>query len=101
MVACRYILDTRTTMFEYDPAKSLSNLEKHGIDFDQAQNLWLDENRVVIKALISDEPRFLLIAKYAGKHWTAVFTQRNDKTRIISVRRSRPKEIAAYESQRI
>lgn len=60
-------------MFEYDAAKSLSNLEKHGIDFDQAQNLWLDENRVVIKALISDEPRLLLIAKYAGKHWTAVF----------------------------
>ena len=89
------------SLFEYDPAKSLSNLEKHGIDFDQAQSLWLDENRVVIKTLICDEPRFLLIAKYAGKHWTAVFTQRNDKTRIISARRSRPKEIAAYESQRI
>ena len=25
------------------------------------------KNRVVIKTLISDEPRFLLIAKYAGK----------------------------------
>ncbi|WP_419836062.1 BrnT family toxin [Endozoicomonas atrinae] len=85
-------------MFEYDPAKSLSNLEKHGIDFDQAKNLWQDENRVVIKAVVSDEPRFLLVAKYAGKHWTAVFTPRKDKTRIISVRRSRPKEIAAYES---
>lgn len=88
-------------MFEYDPAKSLSNLEKHGIDFDQAQSLWLDENRVAIKTLISDDSRSLLIAQYADKHWTAVFTQRNDKTRIISVRRSRPKEIAAYESQRI
>ena len=27
---------------EYDPAKSASNLSKHGIDFDQAQALWDD-----------------------------------------------------------
>ncbi|WP_422139881.1 BrnT family toxin [Endozoicomonas sp. ALC020] len=79
-------------MFEYDPAKSLGNLEKHGIDFEQAQNLWLDENRVIIKTLISDESLFLLIAKYAEKHWTAVFTPREDKNRIISVRRSRSKK---------
>ncbi|WP_067583932.1 BrnT family toxin [Endozoicomonas ascidiicola] len=85
-------------MFEYDLTKSLSNQEKHGIDFTQAQSLWEDENREVIKAMTSEEPRFLLIAKYTGKHWTAVFTPRNDKIRIISVRRSRPKEIAAYES---
>lgn len=85
-------------MFVYDPAKSLSNLAKHGIDFEQAQNLWFDENRIVINTSISDEPRYLLVANYAGKHWTAVFTPRDDKTRIISVRRSRPKEIAAYES---
>ena len=37
-------------MFEYDPDKSLINLEKHGMDFDEAQNLWLDENRLVLPA---------------------------------------------------
>ncbi|MEI6435939.1 MAG: BrnT family toxin, partial [Bacteroidota bacterium] len=27
--------------FEFDPLKSCSNKEKHGIDFHQAQHLWL------------------------------------------------------------
>jgi uncharacterized DUF497 family protein len=34
--------------FEYDPAKSVSNLEKHGIDFEQAQELWRDEQALVV-----------------------------------------------------
>ncbi|OQY29431.1 MAG: hypothetical protein B6I38_08235 [Anaerolineaceae bacterium 4572_5.1] len=28
--------------FEFDPNKSKSNLEKHGIDFIRAQKLWDD-----------------------------------------------------------
>ena len=31
--------------FEFDPAKSESNLEKHGVDFVQAQQLWQDPMR--------------------------------------------------------
>ncbi len=31
-------------IFEYDPAKSLSNKEKHGIDFEEVTELWLDES---------------------------------------------------------
>ena len=29
--------------FEFDPAKSESNKDKHGIDFAEARALWLDE----------------------------------------------------------
>ena len=85
-------------MFEYDPDKSLSNHEKHGIDFDEAQNLWGDENRLVIGTGTTDEERFLMIARYNKKHWTAVYTPRAENIRIISVRRSRKKEIQIYES---
>jgi hypothetical protein len=28
--------------FEFDPNKSASNKIKHGIDFEEAQKLWLD-----------------------------------------------------------
>ena len=28
--------------FEFDPAKSAANKDKHGIDFVEAQALWLD-----------------------------------------------------------
>ena len=37
--------------FEYDEAKSQANKLKHGIDFVQAQALWLDEYLFVVPAL--------------------------------------------------
>jgi len=44
------------------------------------------------------EPRFLLIGKIAEKHWSAVVTYRDARIRLISVRRSRKKEVELYES---
>lgn len=85
-------------MFEYDPRKSQSNLEKHGIDFDFAQELWQDPNLIVISAKTTDEPRSLVIGKIGEKHWSAVITHRTPKIRIISVRRSRKAEVTLYES---
>lgn len=43
--------------FEYDPNKSAANLEKHGIDFEQAQELW--KNTLVRMPQTADygEPR--------------------------------------------
>ncbi len=85
-------------MFEFDEAKSQSNLEKHGIDFVEAQQLWDDPDLLEIPAKTSDEPRFLIVGMIAGKHWSGVVTYRGDKIRIISVRRSRTEEVALYES---
>ena len=84
--------------FEFDPHKSRSNREKHGIDFDHAQELWLDEDRLEIPARTTDEPRWLVIGKIKEKHWSAVITYRNETARIISVRRSRDEEVELYES---
>ena len=84
--------------FEFDPAKSAINKEKHGIDFITAQQLWFDVDRVEIIARTEDEPRFALIAQLNNKLWTAIFTGRQNKIRIISVRRAREKEIQLYES---
>ncbi len=84
-------------MFDYDPKKSQSNRFKHGIDFEEAQYLWMDKNGLVLEAGQDKEQRFLIIARYNGKHWTAVYTLRSKAIRIISVRRSRKREIEAYE----
>jgi len=84
--------------FEYDEKKSDSNKAKHGIDFVEAQALWLDSNLIEIPVLTSDEPRFLIIGKMLDKHWSAVVTYRSEKIRLISVRRSRIEEIEIYES---
>ncbi len=86
--------------FEFDQTKSISNLEKHGIDFVQAQKLWNDPDLLEIPAKTSDEPRFLLIGKINLKHWSAVITYRQSNVRIISVRRSRKEEVDLYESEK-
>ena len=83
--------------FEFDPNKSKSNKDKHGIDFEEAKVLWEDPSLLEIEARVTGEPRFLLIGKISGKHWSAVITYREGKTRIISVRRSRKEEVELYE----
>jgi uncharacterized DUF497 family protein len=85
-------------VFEFDEPKSQANLAKHGIDFVEAQLLWLDPNLIEIPARTDDEPRFLIVGRIGKKHWSAVITYRADAIRIISVRRSRSEEVELYES---
>lgn len=82
--------------FEYDPTKSQSNKVKHGIDFDEAQVLWLDEDRVEFPAPSDTEERRALIAKKDGRIWVAFYTIRKAALRIISVRRARENEEKIY-----
>lgn len=82
--------------FEYDPQKSESNQTKHGMDFEEVKHLWDDVNRLQIAAKSDTEPRFALIAIYGDKLWTAFFTIREERIRIISVRRARNGEGRLY-----
>lgn len=82
--------------FEYDPKKSKSNKQKHGLDFEESKALWLDFNRLEIQARSDDELRFALIAMLNQKLWTAFYTIRENRIRIISVRRSRQEEQELY-----
>jgi len=63
-----------------------------------AQELWKDPHLLEIRAKSEDEPRFVLIGKVSEKHWSAVVTYREGRIRLISVRRSRKKEVEFYES---
>jgi len=85
--------------FEFDSRKSAVNKEKHGIDFLGAQKLWDDPDVLQIPVKTTDEPRFLVIGKISGTHWSGVITYRGEKIRIISVRRSRKEEVALYEGE--
>ncbi|WP_457608099.1 BrnT family toxin [Nitratifractor sp.] len=84
--------------FEFDERKSRSNLEKHGIDFTEAIELWTDPRGLIVPALTKDgESRWALIAERRGKCYVAIFTERSGKIRIISVRRCRKREKEHYE----
>ena len=85
--------------FEFDRNKSRSNKKKHGIDFVEAQLLWLDPDRIQIPARTEDEPRFLVVGRIGVQHWSAVITYREEVIRIISVRRSRDEEVEVYEGE--
>ena len=77
----------------------MANKEKHGIDFKTAKGLWSDENRVEIHASHPVEERWILIGKKVDKHWTAIYTWRDNTIRIISVRRAREKEVDLYDGK--
>lgn len=87
--------------FEYDKNKSKINKSKHGIDFEEAKELWKDPYSLELPSIQSeDEERFLVLAQINSKNYTAIITYRDVNIRIISVRRSREKEIKLYESIR-
>ena len=83
--------------FEFDQRKSDGNRTKHGIAFHEAQALWDDPDLIEVPVRTVDEPRWLVIGKIAGRHWSGVITYRENRIRIISVRRSRSEEIDIYE----
>ena len=83
--------------FEFDATKSAANKAKHGIDFVEAQALWLDPDRVELPARPTDEPRFLLVGQITQTLWTATVTYRHEEAiRLISIRRARNGEKAQY-----
>ena len=87
--------------FEYGQDKSAANKDKHGLDFEEARGLWRDPDLLEIPARTTDEPRWMVIGKLGGKHWSAVITRRGDNIRLISVRRSRDEEVEVYEGDEI
>ena len=87
--------------YEWDEGKSKINQDKHGIDFEAAKNLWLDEDQIEIYAPYPIEDRRIIIAKYHNKIWAAIYTIRDDTIRIIFVRRARKREGDLYEKENI
>ena len=85
--------------FEFDSAKSASNRKKHGIDFVEAQRLWLDPERLETEARSLNEPRTQVIGLIGRQLWSAFITVRDERVRIISVRRARDEEETRYSGK--
>jgi uncharacterized DUF497 family protein len=91
--------------FEWDNNKNLSNIEKHGISFEEAKSIFSDSFAIINedKRFEYGETRFVIIGKIyldmINKHIisTVVCTKREDKIRIISARKASRKERKLYE----
>ena len=82
--------------FEFDAAKSDFNRDKHGVDFVEAQQLWLVatwEQDLPYEG----EPRQMKTGRIGDRLWSAVYTMRGTAVRLISVRRARMDEAESYE----
>ena len=86
--------------FVWDKNKAEINLKKHKIYFEDAILVFFDENRLEDYDDFNsdDEDRFKIIGK-VGKILTVIYTEREDKTRIISARNATKKEMEVYYEQ--
>ncbi|PIV07667.1 hypothetical protein COS53_01230 [Candidatus Shapirobacteria bacterium CG03_land_8_20_14_0_80_35_14] len=89
--------------FDWDQGNVIKNLLKHQIECRQIEEAFIDDNSLVGDDLkhSSVESRFLLIGKdHEGNVLYIVFTQRQNKVRIISARIASKKERRFYEKNK-
>jgi uncharacterized DUF497 family protein len=77
--------------FEWDIEKETENIKKHGFDFMSASDVFCDPCRIERLDADSsdDEDRWQTIG-YCENMLFVVYTERADKTRIISARLAKP-----------
>lgn len=73
--------------FEWDEVKDLMNQQKHGVSFDEAQQAFLDNNRVIAKDLSHSQHEQRYYCFGLNEDGTGVltvrFTYRSNCIRII------------------
>ena len=85
------------TDISFDQQKSLKNLAERGLPFD-----WVDELEWASALIHQDlrwdygEPRYQGLGLIRGRLHAMVFTPRNDKVHVISLRKANLREIARY-----
>lgn len=83
--------------FEWDENKRRLNIEKHGIDFSDAKDVFLDSRRFTYRsAQHAGEYRYVTVGAVRGVLMAVVSTLRLEKTRIISARVARRSERKLY-----
>lgn len=87
--------------FIWDENKNELNKKNHkGLDFETAIRIFVDPLLYVDYDSIhsTDEDRHIFVGQIAGKYITTVIgTEKGEKLRIISARKSTKKEIRLYE----
>jgi uncharacterized DUF497 family protein len=88
--------------FEWDENKNQSNIIKHGLSFDEIVAIFTDPNLVTLQGKDGEngEARFMSIGRlplFDSIVVVVVYTDRNERRRIISARKASKKERSFYE----
>jgi len=89
--------------FEWDENKAISNIEKHGVSFEQAQYIFLDAKRLIVEDNRFDyrEERFIALGCIDGRIHVVVYTEKNSVIRLISARKANNREQKRYADYQI
>ena len=87
--------------FEWDEKKNLLNKKKHGISFEDAQSVFIDENGLLIHDPdhSDEEDRFILLGLSSSLRTLVVchcYRKRNEIIRILSARKATRSEQKKY-----
>jgi len=87
--------------FEWNPAKAVANLKKHGIGFDEARSVFADERAKLIAdpSHSDDEDRFILLGLSTKLKLLVVchcYRSKSSTIRIISARKATAAESRQY-----
>jgi uncharacterized DUF497 family protein len=86
--------------FEWNERKNLLNLVKHGIDFDDAIEVFYG-SIILRRSDRNSEERWIAIGSLDDRLIAVVFTWRADVIRIISARRARKNEEREYRNAKM
>ncbi|KHD08737.1 hypothetical protein PN36_20390 [Candidatus Thiomargarita nelsonii] len=88
--------------YEWDENKRQSNLEKHGLDFVIAYKMYESLDKLTIPSNYATEQRWIDIAPVGEELLilTLVYTHREEKVRVISLRKASRKERRLYYDNR-
>ena len=87
--------------FEWDDQKAQQNVEKHGITFEEAAEVFFDPFYQYGDATpedVNEQRDFIMGYSIAQRLLLVVYTERSERTRIISARLATRAERKQYES---
>jgi uncharacterized DUF497 family protein len=88
--------------FEWDENKSKINLEKHGVDFNQAKDVFNDKDKMELPDNRKDygEQRVKIIGRAIDLILSVIYTMRGAVVRIISARAASRAERDLYNNKK-
>jgi hypothetical protein len=89
-------------VFEWDAEKASTNLEKHGVSFEEAGSAFADPLSLTVPdpAHSEGENRYVLLGmSAAGRMVVVAHTERQDRIRLISARKANRRERQDYEAK--
>ena len=84
--------------FVWDEGKAKSNIQKHGVTFEEAAEVFFDPFYQTGDASVDDEQRdFIIGYTFSQRLLLVIYTERDEWTRIISARPATYTERKLYE----